>query len=243
MLWSGVDSALLRHLPSLPPYISSRDDSPAVDANSGPIVGTCQTFEKNYFSVRRSCVRCISLRLGEGGSSGGREDEFLAYRILYLIYTRNRTDMNNMLADLTTADKKGTYVSLALRVRAALASGNYHRFFQLYRQYQDRNMVPYLMDMFIDRERLGAMAVICKSYKPDVSSKFLTKELAFACSETELFDEDIECECLTFVTNHGGDALIQEKDGNIRVLTGKAGNVFEMAKQAVFGKVDIKGQI
>ncbi|KAK4499417.1 hypothetical protein PRZ48_009931 [Zasmidium cellare] len=308
--------------PEPSPYISSRDDSPAVDANSGPTVGTCQTLEKNYFRLTAapnpSTVRPLpvlekalefimtkwksehdytytcdqlkslrqdltvqrikspftirvyetharialqmkdlgeynqcqtqlralyKLRLGEGGSSGGKEDEFLAYRILYLIYTRNRTDMNNMLADLTTADKKGTYVSLALRVRAALASGNYHRFFQLYRQYQDRNMVPYLMDMFIDRERLGAMAAICKSYKPDVSSKFLTKELAFACSETELFDEDIERECLTFVTNHGGDALLQEKDGNVRVLTGKAGNVFEMAKQAVFGKVDIKGQI
>ena len=45
------------------------------------------------------------------------------------------------------------------------------------------------------------------------------------------------------MTNHGGEALVQEKDGNVRVLTGKAGNVFEMAKQAVFGKVDIKGQI
>ena len=82
------------------------------------------------------------------------------------------------------------------------------------------------------------------SYKPDVSSKFLTKELAFACSDTELFDEDIERECLTFVVNHGGEALVQEKDGGeVRVLTGKAGQVFEAAKQAVFGKVDIKGQI
>ncbi|KAF2163897.1 hypothetical protein M409DRAFT_68159 [Zasmidium cellare ATCC 36951] len=309
--------------PEPSPYISSRDDSPAVDANSGPIVGTCQTLEKNYFRLTAppnpSTVRPLpvlekaldyimtkwksehdytytcdqlkslrqdltvqrikspftirvyetharialqmkdlgeynqcqtqlralyKLRLGEGGSSGGKEDEFLAYRILYLIYTRNRTDMNNMLADLTTADKKGTYVSLALRVRAALASGNYHRFFQLYRQYQDRNMVPYLMDMFIDRERLGAMAAICKSYKPDVSSKFLTKELAFTCSDTELFDEDVERECLSFVVNHGSDALVQEKDGgDVRVLTGKAGNIFEMAKQAAFGKVDIKGQI
>lgn len=228
--------------PEPSPYISSRDDSPAVDANTGPIVGTCQTLEKNYFRLTAppnpSTVRPLpvlekalehimskwksehdytytcdqlksmrqdltvqrikspftirvyetharialqmkdlgeynqcqtqlralyKLRLGDGGSSGGKEDEFLAYRILYLIYTRNRTDMNNMLADLTTADKKGTYVSLALRVRAALASGNYHRFFQLYRQYQDRNMVPYLMDMFIERERMGAMAAICKS--------------------------------------------------------------------------------
>lgn len=69
------------------------------------------------------------------------------------------------------------------------------------------------------------------------------KELAFACSETELFDEDIERECLSFVINHGSDALVQEKEGDVRVLTGKAGNVFGAAKSAAFGKVDIKGQI
>ncbi|CAK4032001.1 Hypothetical predicted protein [Lecanosticta acicola] len=183
------------------------------------------------------------LKLGENGTSGGRQDEFTAYRILYLIYTRSRADMNNMLADLTTADKKGSFVQLALKVRAALASGNYHRFFQLYSQSQNRNMVPYLMDMFIERERLGAMAAMCRAYKPDVSSLFLTQELAFECEEAELFEGDVHQACLDFVARYSGDRLIQPKDDDIRVLTGKAGNIFEDAKKAAFGSVDIKGQI
>jgi hypothetical protein len=70
-----------------------------------------------------------------------------------------------MLADLTTADKKGPFVQHALRVRAALASGNYHKFFNLYAESQDQrwNMVPYLMDMFVERERVAALAAMCKT--------------------------------------------------------------------------------
>lgn len=220
-----------------------RDDFNMADANSGPIVGTCQTIEKNYFRLTApplpSTVRPVpileqalahikakwtaekdyayvcdqlkslrqdltvqriktrftikvyevharialqmkdlgeynqcqtqlralyKLRLGANGSSGGKEDEFLAYRILYLIYTRNRVDMNNMLADLTPADKKGQFVKLALQVRAALASGNYHKFFKLYNDSHESGMVPYLMDMFVERERLSALAVMGRAY-------------------------------------------------------------------------------
>jgi hypothetical protein len=225
------------------PSPSSRSISPVTDANAGPIVGTCEILEKNYFRLTAppnpNTVRPLSvleralehviarwkdtkdytyvcdqlksirqdltvqriknqfsirvyevharialekkdlgeynqcqtqlralykLKLGEDGGSGGKQDEFTAYRILYLIYTRNRTDMNNMLADLTTADKKGPFVRLALKVREALASGNYHRFFKLYNEAQDWNMAPFLMDMFIERERLGAMAAMSKAY-------------------------------------------------------------------------------
>jgi len=92
---------------------------------------------------------------------GGNAEEFTAYRILYIIYTCNRTDMNNVLADLTTADKQMPAVQHALRVRSALASGNYHRFFRLYEDAPF--MGGYLLDMIIQRERLAAMAAICKA--------------------------------------------------------------------------------
>lgn len=92
---------------------------------------------------------------------GGKAEEFTAYRILYIIYTCNRTDMNNVLADLTTADKQMPGVQHALQVRSALASGNYHKFFRLY---QDTPfMGAYLLDMIIQRERIAAMAAICRA--------------------------------------------------------------------------------
>lgn len=92
---------------------------------------------------------------------GGHPMEFMAYRILYFIYTRNQTAINDALADLTPTDKSDLAVKHALDVRSALALGNYHRFFQLY--LDTPNMGAYLMDMFVDRERLAALACICKT--------------------------------------------------------------------------------
>lgn len=91
----------------------------------------------------------------------GNPIEFKAYRILYLIHTANRTALNDVLADLTTAEKKERAIKHALDVRSALALGNYHRFFQLY--LDTPNMGGYLMDMFVDRERLAAFCNICKA--------------------------------------------------------------------------------
>lgn len=91
----------------------------------------------------------------------GRPTEFKAYRILYFIHTRNRTGMNDVLADLTSAEKSEGPIRHALEARSALALGNYHRFFQLY--LETPNMGAYLMDMFAPRERLAALANMCKS--------------------------------------------------------------------------------
>ncbi|KAK3061114.1 hypothetical protein LTS18_006995 [Coniosporium uncinatum] len=92
---------------------------------------------------------------------GGHPAEFLAYRILYFIHTCNRANMNDVLADLTPTDKEQPAVKHALQVRSALALGNYHRFFRLY--LDTPNMGAYLMDMFVNRERLAALANICKA--------------------------------------------------------------------------------
>ncbi len=93
---------------------------------------------------------------------GGHPEEFKAYRILYFIHTCNRTDMNDVLADLTAEEKKDPAVKHALETRSALALGNYHRFFQLY--LETPNMGAYLMDMFVARERLAALSNICIAY-------------------------------------------------------------------------------
>ena len=92
---------------------------------------------------------------------GGHPEEFKAYRILYFIHTCNRTDMNDVLADLTAAEKQHPAIRHALDTRSALALGNYHRFFQLY--LETPNMGAYLMDMFVGRERLVALSNICIS--------------------------------------------------------------------------------
>ncbi|KAJ5326491.1 hypothetical protein N7541_010668 [Penicillium brevicompactum] len=161
----------------------------------------------------------------------GHPTEFKAYRILYFIYTRNWTAMNDALADVTPEDKKDEAVKHALDVRSALALGNYHRFFQLY--LDTPNMGAYLMDMFVARERLSALAVICRAYKPDVTIRFITEELGFESDE----------QTARFVLDNSSAELLEEKNGAVRLLTGKAGSLFEQAKSAAHRVVDIKGQI
>ena len=92
---------------------------------------------------------------------GGHPQEFKAYRILYFLHTCNRTGMNDVLADLTPAEKKTPAIQHALEARSSLALGNYHRFFKLY--LETPNMGAYLMDMFVPRERLASLANICKA--------------------------------------------------------------------------------
>lgn len=92
---------------------------------------------------------------------GGRPAEFQAYRLLYLIHTGNRTAMNDLLAELGPAERRDPAVRHALEVRSSLALGNYHRFFRLY--LDTPNMGAYLMDMFVERERLAALASLCRA--------------------------------------------------------------------------------
>ena len=181
---------------------------------------------------------------------GGHPVEFKAYRILYFIHTCNRTDMNDVLSELTPADKQEDAIKHALQVRSALALGNYHKFFKLYLKVP--NMGAYLMDMFVERERLAALAQICKGYgslkhsplaadilfrysRTEIKLRFVTDELAF----------DTDEEAAHFVLQHGGDNAAEallEKDGDVRLVTQKLFWAIEAARAGA-QVVDIKGQI
>jgi len=50
-------------------------------------------------------------------------------------------------------------------------------------------------------------------------------------------------EAAQFILDHNGQELLQEKEGTIMFLTGKAGQLFEGARAQAFSRVDIKGQI
>jgi hypothetical protein len=301
-------------------YKSSYKPSPSPEPTSGPVVGTCQVLEKQYFRLTSApipsqvrpehilrqtldflkkkwkkegnysyiCDQFKSLRqdltvqrikneftvtvyeiharialekgdLGEynqcqtqlralyAQNLGGNPVEFKAYRILYFIHTSNRTSLNDVLAELTTAEKEEAAIKHALQVRSALALGNYHRFFRLY--LDTPNMGAYLMDMFVVRERLASLSNMCKAYvypptllrsllkfiryKPDVPLRFVTEELGF----------ESDGDAAQFIVDYNGQHLLEENEDQLRFLTGKAGQIFEASKAEAFRKVDIKGQI
>lgn len=69
------------------------------------------------------------------------------------------------------------------------------------------------------------------SYKPDVKVGFLTEELAFSDDQ----------QCAQFLFDIAGEQMLEDRPDGPRFLTGKAGQVFEVAK-AKTSRVDLKGQ-
>lgn len=66
--------------------------------------------------------------------------------------------------------------------------------------------------------------------------RFITEELAF----------ENDGEAAQFIIDHAGDTateLLPERDGHVRLLTGKVGPIFDSARATAFRSVDIKGQI
>ena len=70
-------------------------------------------------------------------------------------------DLNLYVGQLTDKQKADPAVRHALDVQRALAMGNYHRLFDLY--LNAPNMGAYIMDHFIDRERIRALIVMSKA--------------------------------------------------------------------------------
>ncbi|KII85821.1 hypothetical protein PLICRDRAFT_44236 [Plicaturopsis crispa FD-325 SS-3] len=110
----------------------------------------------------------------------GKVEEFTAYRILMLLHGRNRSELNLFVGQLTPRQKADPAVRHALTVQRAQAMGNYHALFESY--LSSPNMGAYIMDHFIDRERIKALIIMTKAYK-SLSLDFIHTELAFDSAE------------------------------------------------------------
>ncbi|KAF9152767.1 hypothetical protein BG015_004751 [Linnemannia schmuckeri] len=165
----------------------------------------------------------------------GHVMEFTAYRILYLLHTRNPSDIIAMLASLTPAQKHDPAVKHALKVRTALASSNYHALFKLY--ISAPNMGGYLMDQFVERERVEAMKMICKAYRPNIEVSFLRSTLGFVD----------ELECMGFLKAIGVVPYLNQDSGpgkkRYQFLDTKAALPYVLEAGKKYQTVDIKGQI
>ncbi|KAI7899090.1 SAC3/GANP/Nin1/mts3/eIF-3 p25 family-domain-containing protein [Cokeromyces recurvatus] len=157
----------------------------------------------------------------------GCEDEFLAYRILYLIFSQNQSEINAMLEEMCDIglNNHADCIQHALLVRSCLAKGDYHKFFRLYEDAP--NMSGYLMDQFVERIRIDALIVMCKAYKMGLPFSFISKELSFDSIKL-LFK---------FFKEHG--IHIQNKN----ILDTKSALPILLAQSKNYNKIDIKGQI
>ncbi len=71
-------------------------------------------------------------------------------------------ELNLYVSQLTSKQKASPAVKHALAVQRSLALGNYHAFFEQY--LNAPNMGAYIMDHFVDRERLRALLIMTRAY-------------------------------------------------------------------------------
>ena len=114
----------------------------------------------------------------------GSEQEFLAYRLLYLLQCGDKLGICEFLQkeSINAEDASGP-VEHALAVQEALQVGNHARLFELYRAAP--NMGVYLMDLLVQRERLRAFKAILRAYRPGISLDLIQRRLGFGGDEGE----------------------------------------------------------
>ena len=71
------------------------------------------------------------------------------------------TELNLYVGQLTPKQKLDAAVRHALAVQRAVSMGNYHALFELY--IDAPNMGAFIMDHFIDRERIRALLVMTRA--------------------------------------------------------------------------------
>jgi SAC3 family protein LENG8/THP3 len=183
----------------------------------------------------------------------GHEFEFMAYRLLYFVYTKNRTGISQFLRSLRTRHRNDPAIRHALDVRAAVASSNFHQLTYLYSNAV--NMSSFMMDHFMERERVKALQIITKAYRPTLPLDFITKQLAFGVRDDFGRIRVKKEECVKFLEKYSGVEVVEGAE--LRGDTNANGLIVDDGKSLdckgayhvfieaalVFSKVDIKGQI
>ncbi|KHJ96091.1 SAC3/GANP family protein [Oesophagostomum dentatum] len=134
------------------------------------------------------------------------EPEFVAYRLLYYIAMANTLDISSLLKGLPDSMRSDECVSFASKVRRAVSLGNFPTLFRLFKNAP--KMCPFLMDLFVERERKAALVQIFKAFRPTITVSKVSEWLGM--SESNLVEWlnmlEIQCEvggtidCRTYAT-------------------------------------------
>ena len=131
--------------------------------------------------------QCNSMLMELYESWPGSVAEFTAYRLFYGMLVRDYADIDQCMATISPGIREVPEVLHAKKIYSSWVLHDYSAFFKLY--VATPNMGGYLIDMFVQRERLNALKIMSKAYRPTVSVDFITRVLAFQDRE----------ECISFL--------------------------------------------
>ena len=123
--------------------------------------------------------------------------EFLYYRLLYCIFEDSNSVLK-IMNSLTKEEKAHLWIRFALKIRETLATRNYHLFFLLF--LRAPGMGKFLIQQYINRERVKALRLIIACFRPTVHIDFLAKELGFG---EGIINDDALDQCKDFCSSVG----------------------------------------
>ncbi|BFZ58426.1 hypothetical protein PYCC9005_005488 [Savitreella phatthalungensis] len=189
--------------------------------------------EKGDLGEYNQCGTQLETLYGLVGGGRDSRHEFAAYRLLYLLHTRNLRDTDSLILSLSSEARAHPCVRHARKVREAVVRND---FVMLGRLYADApEMSGYLMDALVRRERACGLGVVARAYRPSVNLETVMPILA--CASTHDLD--------TLMTDLLGDTDHPFYDKNTHILDTKAATPsIDAAVRNMTGRaVDIKGQL
>jgi hypothetical protein len=160
----------------------------------------------------------------EGQKDGLKNrDEFVAYRLLYSIlltqnekYQGGSSHLLKLLQSLSPEQYEHPAIQFAIRVRSAVAEGNYHRFFSwLLERVDDEggSHAVYLLERIAPTMRKSALSIIIRAYRPaTVPADFVLQALALSDDKEYGTKWLMSCGCV--FSENGEDILC--KDSEVR---------------------------
>ncbi|KAK8492723.1 hypothetical protein V6N13_012675 [Hibiscus sabdariffa] len=148
--------------------------------------------------------------------------EFSAYNLLCVImHSNNNRDLLSSMRRLSDEAKKDKAVQHALAVRAAVTSGNYVKFFRLYKSAPNLNTC--LMDLYVEKMRYKAVSCMSRSYRPQLPVAYIALVLGFcSCMSTndgsDEKDSDRLENCVDWLKAHGA-CLVADSNGEMQLDT------------------------
>jgi hypothetical protein len=137
----------------------------------------------------------------ENNDCAQNQEEFIAYRLLYYIflscnekYEGGSSDQLKIMLSLTSYQRSRPAIAHALKVREAMASGDYLSFFRLL--VSTPNLGHHLTSLIIPTMRLRGLRRMAKAYRPALDIQVCIDQLGFGESVEEGKDWLIRCGCV-----------------------------------------------